>query len=450
VDQNNGLDQGSEESDRALMRRVGLRIVPLVVLLYLVAYIDRQNVGYAKLQMLSSLGLSETAYGLGASLFFIGYLFFEVPSNFALYKFGARRWLARIMLTWGIITLLLALTSSATMFYTLRFLLGAAEAGLYPGVIYYLSGWFPGPYRLRVLGLFTLGSSVGNMVGSLIGGIFLDLDGLGGLQGWQWVFIATGIPAIVLTYVTLRYLPESPATARFLDDGEKARLAALMAAEARTVRRDIGRPLAHGPNPFAVLRDARVLGFALGYMLISMSTYGVGYWLPTVVRGFGVSGTVNGLLNMIPWFFASVLLAWLPARLNGQRQVARAAMVACAIGALCFIVGTLAASNVLRLAALSIGAPCIYILIPCFWTVPARFLQGSAAAIGIAAINSLGNVGGFLAQNVMPWVGHLSGSALAPLMVPACCLLLFGGATFFVSRLAAFRALDATDPANTV
>jgi hypothetical protein len=153
---------------------------------------------------------------------------------------------------------------------------------------------------------------------------------------------------------------------------------------------------------------------------------------------------------MIPWFCASVLLAWLPGRLNGQRQVARAAMVACAIGAVCFVVGTLAASNVLRLAALSIGAPCIYILIPCFWTVPARFLQGSAAAIGIAAINSLGNVGGFLAQNVMPWVGRLSGSALAPLMVPACCLLIFGGATFFVSRLVAFRALDETDRANTV
>jgi MFS family permease len=441
--QNNAADGRADESERALMRRVGLRIVPLAVLLYLVAYIDRQNVGYAKLQMLGSLGLSETTYGLGASLFFIGYLFFEVPSNFALYTFGARRWLARIMLTWGVITLLLALTSSAAMFYILRFLLGAAEAGLYPGIIYYLSAWFPNRYRLRVLGLFTLGSSVGNMVGSLIGGIFLDLDGLGGLQGWQWVFIATGLPAILLTFVTLRYLPETPATARFLNTEEKARLATLMAVETSPAPR-------HAGSPFAVLRDVRLLGFALGYMLISMSTYGVGYWLPTVVRGFGVSGTINGLLNMIPWFCASVVLAWLPGRLHGQRRVAQAAMLACAIGVICFIVGTLAASNVLRLVALSIGAPCIYILIPCFWTVPSRFLQGSAAAIGIAAINSLGNVGGFLAQNVMPWVGRFSGSALAPLLVPACCLLLFGGATFVVSRLAAFRAIDAADRTETV
>ncbi len=436
MDQDNRPHQQADDAERALMRRVGWRIVPLVVLLYLVAYIDRQNISYAKLQMLHSLGLSETAYGLGASLFFIGYLVFEVPSNYALYKFGARRWLARIMLTWGIITILLAATSSTAVFYSLRFLLGAAEAGLYPGLIYYLSAWFPHRYRLRVLGLFTLGSSAGNMFGSLIGGVFLDLDGLLGLQGWQWVFIATGIPALVLTYVTLRYLPDQPATARLLNPAERAHLTAMMAAEAPPERR-------HGGNPFAVLRDLRLLGFALGYMLISMSTYGVGYWLPTVVHGFGVSGTVNGLLNMIPWFLASVLLAWLPGLLHGQHRVAQAAIVASAIGAVCFVIGTFTGSNTLRLAAISVGAPCIYILIPCFWTVPSRFLQGSAAAIGIAAINSLGNIGGFLAQNVMPWVGHLSGSSLAPLLVPACCLAVFGIATFCVSRLPAFRALDA-------
>ncbi len=301
------------DGERALMRRITWRLVPMIVVLYLVAYIDRQNVGYAKLQMLDSLQISEAVYGFGASLFFIGYLLFEVPSNIALHRFGARRWIARIMLTWGIVTVAMAWTSSAAMFWVLRFLLGAAEAGLYPGVIFYVTLWFPARYRMRVLGIFTLGSSAGNMIGSLIGGVFLDLDGMAGLQGWQWVFIATGLPAIVLTFVTLAYLPDRPATAKFLSPADRELLDRLLAAEKR-------QTLTH-PSPLTLLRDWRLAAFALVYMLISMSTYGVGYWLPTVVRGFGVSGTVNGLLNMIPWFAACVVLAWVPGRLTDTGRV---------------------------------------------------------------------------------------------------------------------------------
>jgi MFS family permease len=197
-----------------LMNRLALRLMPLLGLLYLVAYIDRSNVGFAKLQMLGALGLSEVAYGLGASLFFIGYLIFEIPSNVMLHKYGAPRWIARIMLTWGIVTILLAFTKNATMFYVLRFLLGASEAGLYPGVIYYLTLWFPARQRVRMLGYFTLGSSIGNMVGAPICGYLLDKGGLFDLQGWQLVFIVTGVPSVLLTAVVLLWLPASPLKAK--------------------------------------------------------------------------------------------------------------------------------------------------------------------------------------------------------------------------------------------
>ncbi len=430
-----------KDGERALMRRITWRLVPMIVVLYLVAYIDRQNVGYAKLQMLGSLHISEAVYGFGASLFFIGYLLFEVPSNIALHRFGARRWIARIMLTWGIVTVAMAWTSSAAMFWVLRFLLGAAEAGLYPGVIFYVTLWFPARYRMRVLGIFTLGSSAGNMIGSLIGGVFLDLDGMAGLQGWQWVFIATGLPAIALTFVTLAYLPDRPATAKFLSPADRELLGSLLAAETR-------QTLTH-PNPLTLLRDWRLAAFALVYMLISMSTYGVAYWLPTVVRGFGVSGTVNGLLNMIPWFAACVVLAWVPGRLTDTGRVINAALVASVIGTACFLLAACAGSNVLRLAALTVGAPCIYILIPCFWSLPSRLLQGVAAAVGIAAINSVGNIGGFIAQNAMPWVGGITHSALTPMLVPCACLIALFITTALVSRTAGFtRALAQSAPST--
>lgn len=219
-----------------LINRMGWRLMPLLGVLYLVAYIDRSNIAFAKLQMLGSLGLSEVAYGLGASLFFIGYLLFEVPSNILLHKYGAPRWMARIMFTWGVVTILLAFTKSATMFYILRFLLGAAEAGLFPGVIYYLTLWFPQRHRVRMLGYFTVGSSLGNMIGAPICGWLLDKGGLLGLQGWQLVFVVTGIPSVLLTIVVLLLLPKSPQQARFLSDDEKRWLTHKLSTESSAAR----------------------------------------------------------------------------------------------------------------------------------------------------------------------------------------------------------------------
>jgi MFS family permease len=400
--------------EQALMRRLGWRLMPLLILLFLVSFIDRQNVGFAKLQMLTDLKMTEAAYGLGASLFFIGYLIFEVPSALGLQRYGARIWLARIICTWGLVTVLLAFTSSVTMFYILRFLLGVAEAGFYPGAIFYIAVWFPRSYRIRMLGFFTLGSTLGNMLGGLINGPLLDLNGTLGLAGWQWVFIGSGLPAILLTFAVLAYLPSSPETANFLDDGDRALLAAAHAREPSTAT-------IHG-RPWAALWDPRVIGFALVYMLMSTSLYGVTYWLPTVVRSFGVSSTVNGLLNMIPWAIGAVLLVLLPGLLRHDRVVFRAVAGITLLGVTCFTASVMLTDHAQRFVALAIGGPCISLLYPCFWSLPSRFFSGARAAASIAAINSIGNLGGFLAQNLMPWVGQQTHSTGGPMLVPAACL----------------------------
>ena len=420
--------------DRAI-RKAAWRLLPLLILLYLVAYIDRQNVSFAKLQMVDSLGLTEVAYGLGASLFFIGYLIFEVPSNMALHRLGARRWIARIMLTWGLVTITLAWTRSATMFYILRFLLGAAEAGLYPGIIYYMTLWFPARYRVQVVGYFTLGSSLGNMIGALVNGCLLDMGGTFGLAGWQWVFLATGIPPVILTFVTLRFLPDSPHQARFLDPAERAAIVAAVA-------RDTPKTARHG-NPLAVLLQGRIFVLAFFYMMISIAIYGIGYWLPTVVQGFGVSSSVNGMLNMIPWFLTSLVLLWLPGRLRTPTAILRCVGLAVVLGVLCFCIGTFAASPAVELAALTIGAPCLYVMIPCFWSVPPRLLAGAEAAAGIAAINALANIGGFIGQNIMPWVKATTGNVTAPMLVPAGCLLMLGLGAIVAWRMMGSQAVPA-------
>ena len=427
-----------------LINRLAWRLMPLVGLLYLVAYIDRSNIGFAKLQMLGSLGISEVAYGLGASLFFVGYLIFEIPSNVMLHRYGAPRWIARIMLTWGIVTILLAFTKNATMFYILRFLLGASEAGLYPGVIYYLTLWFPQRHRVRMLGYFTLGSSIGNMVGAPICGYLLD-KGWFNLQGWQLVFIVTGLPSVLLTAVVLLWLPASPKKARFLSDEEKTWLDGTLETERQQAKK---AETSHA-NVMRVLAEPRVIGMALYYMMLSMSVYGVSYWLPTLVKGFGVSNTVNGMLNIVPWLAATIVLAWVPAKLraaNGSdRRMSVAMVTAALLGVVFFLASVFLPTNTMRFIALCLGAPCMYLLLPCFWTIPPKFLTGARAAAGIAAINSLGNVGGFIAQNLVPWVRQTSGSVKAPMLIPAACLLIFAVVTMLLMRRARARAGIAVD-----
>jgi MFS family permease len=431
-----------------LFKRVSWRLVPLLVAIYLVAYIDRANIGFAKLQMLSSLKMNETSYGFASSLFFIGYLIFEVPSNLAMHRYGARRWIARIMLTWGVATLALAWTPSPLAFQILRFILGAAEAGLYPGIILYLGMWFPERQRTGIVGLLTLGSSMGNMLGSLIGGMSLGMHGLAGLQGWQWVFLTTGAPAVLLTFVTLFYLPDNPRSARFLSSGEKQMIE-------DTLRRDPPPPPRAATGKWSIAALVTVALFSVGYGTISIAIYGIAYWLPTLVRGFGVTSAENGLLNMIPWFITSLVLFWLPRRLRHVRAVLVASMCAAVLGILCFVLSVAPMSNTLRFVALSLGAPCLYLMIPCFWSLPPRllpesFMKGAGGAAALAVIAAGSSVGGFIAQNLMPWVGKVTGSAAAPMLVPAGSLLFLGGGAVVVWIVLGLGRGRGADPVTAV
>lgn len=401
-------------ADEALISRVAWRVMPLVVLVYLIAIIDRANVGFAKLQMVADLHMTEASYGLASSLFFIGYLIVEVPSTLAVNKYGARRWLARIMFTWGLCTVLLGFNTSSSMFYVLRFLLGLAEAGAYPGLIFYISLWFPQSHRVRMMGVLTLGSAFGNMFGSLLGGPLLDLGGTLGLAGWQWVFIATGLPAILLCAALWFGLPDTPAKAKFLTDAERRQLRAAMDREPPT-------EAAHG-NPLSMLWNRHVLTLAGLYTLILTSLYGVIYWLPTVVRGFHVSGTQNGLISSIPWAVTAVALLVIPRRIKQQKETLEAAGTIAVIGVLCFIAAILLPDLWMRLVALSIGTPCVSLLLPCFWSLPSRRFSGAQAAAAIGSISMLGSLGGFFAQNLMPLVARVTGTDAGAMLVPAVCL----------------------------
>ena len=415
-----------DDLGRSTIRRITFRLMPLLMLLYMIAYIDRQNVSFAKLQMVGDLGLSETAYGLGAALFFIGYCLFEIPANLFLEKVGARLWFARIMATWGLVTIELGFSWNQTSFYILRFLLGVAEAGFFPGVLYVLTLWFPVTHRARAVGMFMIASAVANAVGAGIGGLLLDLDGTAGLRGWQWVFIATGIPALLLVPVVWRYLPRGPQDAGWLSVAQKDWLASTLRAE--------GERQPHG-SVLAVLRDPRVLMLCGAYLGFPLAAYGLSYWLPTIVRGFGVGNTTNGFLNILPWICVGLALWGVPklaAGRPGQRwYIAGPALT----GALFLVIAVLVPGNAFKFAALCVAAGAIFSGQPVFWTLPPRFLTGASAAAGFAAINSVGNLGGFVAQSVVPRIRDETGSDLAPMLFLAGCLALAAIAVLLVEPL---------------
>jgi MFS family permease len=319
-------------------------------------------------------------------------------------------------LTWGLLTVLLGFTFSGSAFAALRFLIGAAEAGAYPGIIFYLTLWFPKRYRVQAVALMTIGSPLGNMFGSLFGGFLLNLDGALGLAGWQWVFIATGAPAVVLFVLIMKYLPDGPHDAGFIDEREKSWLASELA------RGEISQAL--HTSPLRVLFDWRVWAFSLVYAMITLALYCVIYWLPTVVKGFGATSTQNGLLNALPWAMVALMLLWVPRRMREHRSVLIGMALIALCGATAFLMSTWLPENWMRYVAFVLGTPCISLMYPCFWYLPSQIFKGAHAAAAMAAITTLGSLGGFLSQNVMPWVAQWSGSALAAMIVPAISLAL--------------------------
>ncbi len=405
-----------------ILRRISRRLMPLLFVLYLLAYIDRQNVSYAKLDMVDALGLSEAAYGLGASLFFLGYFLFEAPSNVILARVGARVWFARILGTWGLITIALGFTRDATMFYVLRFLLGVAEAGFFPGVLFVLTLWYPQARRAQMVGWFMIASAVANAVGSLIGGALLEMGGLWGLAGWQWIFVATGIPAMLMTPVVLLALPSRPEDARFLSPADKAWLADTLAAEPAQVVEG---------SAWRAMVDPDVLRLGALYFAMPLGAYGLSYWLPTIVRGFGATDLQNGLLNIVPWACVGLALWALP-RHAARYGASRWHIVGPMLVAAAALVGSVVLPGApVKFACLCVAAAAVFAGQPMFWSVPQRLLTGAHAAAGLAAINSIGNLGGFAAQNAVPAIRDATGSNLAPMALLSFVLAL-SAAGFFL------------------
>ncbi|WP_254453574.1 MFS transporter [Siccirubricoccus sp. G192] len=405
--------------ERRTIDKVMWRLLPFLIACYFVAYLDRVNVGFAKLQMNAALGLSEAAYGLGAGMFFIAYFLLEVPSNLALDKFGARLWIARIMLSWSIISGLFAFIgpiaemvglSNASVFYILRFLLGIAEAGFFPGIIFYLTLWFPSVYRARVVAFFMLAIPFSSIIGAPISGALLNISAAG-LEGWQWLFILEAVPSVLMAFGVVFYLTDRPALATWLKDDERAWLEARLDAERQK------KEAAEHLSIAKALSDSRVLACALVYFCLNAASYGVAFFLPTIVKGFGVSNFQTGLLSALPFVFGAVgmiLLGRNSDRTLRRREHVCFALILAAVG----VAGAgLVSSPVLVLGLLCLGQIGVSAMPPLFWPIPSAFLTGTSAAAGIAAINSIGNLSGFAGPYMMGYLKDLTGDFTAGLLL---------------------------------
>ncbi|WP_423393421.1 MFS transporter [Burkholderia sp. LMG 21824] len=412
--------------ERQLMRTLTRRLVPFLALIYVVAYVDRTVVGFAKLHMNAAVGLGDAAYGFGAGLFFIGYFLCEVPSNLALGRFGARVWFARILATWGVITMAMALVRGPASFYVLRFLLGAAEAGLYPGILYFLTQWFPMRGRARVIGLLVLAQPIAGIVTGPLAGWLLSTHGLFGLSNWQALFVASGLPAVLLVWPTLRLLPESPDRARWLNDDERRWIARQLAAD-----RDTFRPDAHR-NPLATLADRRVLLLAALFLPFPLCIYGLSLWLPTIIHAFGAGDTATGLLSAVPYLFAVVGLLVVPRHSDRARERYWHIVVVSAAAALTMAASAWARQPALQFLFICLTAFSLYSIQAVVWALPGEFLTGTSAAVGIAAINSLANLGGYVGPYGIGLIKQATGSLAAGLYFLAATLLFAVLITFVV------------------
>ena len=394
-----------------VLRKVGWRLVPFLMLLYFVNFLDRVNVGFAALAMNKAIGLSPAVYGWGAGIFFLGYFLFEVPSNLLLQRVGARLWIARIMVTWGVVSTAMAWVSGPASFITLRFLLGIAEAGFFPGIILYLTFWFPAAYRARIVAAFFMAVPLSSVFGNPVSAWVLGLDGWLGFEGWRWLFAIEGVPAIVLCFVVLGYLGDGPATAAFLAPEEREWLCATIAAEDQA--RTTARPL----DLRAALINGTVWMLAGVYFGLVMALYGIALWLPQIANGFGLSLQQIGFVTAIPYIVATVGMVVWSRRSDAKGERTWHVAITGFIAAAGLIATPFAGSPVLSLLCLCVAAFGIYAAIPVFWTLPAGFLSGTAAAGAIGLINALGNLGGFVGPSMVGFVHEETGSFAAGLVV---------------------------------
>jgi MFS transporter, ACS family, tartrate transporter len=416
------------ELESSTIRAISMRLIPFLVMAYFFAYLDRVNLGFAALTMNADLKFSPTVFAWGAGIFFIGYFIFEVPSNLALERFGASRWIARIMVTWGIISTLMATISGEWGFYILRFLLGVAEAGFFPGIILYLTYWYPAEYRGRFLAAFVVAVPMSTVIGAPVSGLLLGLDGAMGLKGWQWLFVIEGIPSVLLGIVTWFYLTDRPEKAEWLDAEQKAWLASKLQAE-NAAKQATGH-LSLGQ----VLSSPKVIALSLIYFGYVGAVYGMQFWLPQIVKAFGLTNAQTGFVTAIPYLFGTIaMVLWARHSDATRERVAHVGgpllLTALALGVSSYITDPTTTMIVLTMAA--IGMFCTFAV---FWTLPTAWLSGTAAAGGIALINSVGNLAGFGGPYLIGWVKETTGNTSTGLLVLSLLPLAAGLLAFLDGR----------------
>src|SRR6202047_5170335 len=385
------------EIETSTIRAISWRLIPFLVLAYFFSYLDRVNLGFAALTMNAELKFSPTVFAWGAGIFFIGYFIFEVPSNLALERFGASRWIARIMVTWGIISAAMALVSGVWSFYALRFLLGVAEAGFFPGIILYLTYWYPAEYRARFLAAFAIAVPVSTVIGAPISGLLLGLDGAMGLKGWQWLFIIEGVPPVLLGVFTWFYLTDRPAKANWLTPAQKAWLSSRLESEIAAKQAAAHLTLGQG------VALPTVLTLSLIYFGFVGALYGMQFWLPQIVKAFGFSNAQTGFVTAVPYLFGTVAMILWARHSDATRERVKHVgfpllLTAAALGVCGYINDPYVTMVALTVAA--IGTFCTFGV---FWTLPTAWLSGTAAAGAIALINSIGNLAGFGGPYLIGW-----------------------------------------------
>ena len=404
--------------EKRTLRKITWRIVPFIMILYLIAYIDRVNIGFAAITMKEDLGFTASILGFGAGIFFLGYFLFEVPSNIILHKVGARIWIARVMVTWGIIAGGMAFVESSTSFYVMRFLLGVAEAGFFPGIILYLSYWVPARNRAGVIALFMAAAPIATAIGSPISAALLEMHGIMGLAGWQWMFLIEAIPAVILGVVVFFYMTDRPEKAAWLKPDEREWLVKTMQAE------DANKG---GQQQHSILRglaNPRVLALALIYFGTSAGLYTLGIWAPQIIKELGVSSMTVGLLNAIPPIISVVAMILWSRHSDKTNERTWHVALACLTAAVGLAIAASTGSMFGLIAALTIVNVGISCSKPPLWSMPTMFLSGAAAATGIATINSIGNLGGFAGPAMIGWVKDQTGSFAGGLYFVAGLLIL--------------------------
>jgi MFS family permease len=399
---------------RSAIRKTAWRFVPLVTVAYLFNYLDRTCIGFAALTMKADIGLSNEQLGIGAGIFFLGYSFFEVPSNLAMYRFGARRWIARIMISWGLLSTAMVLITGPYSFYLMRFLLGVAEAGFFPGVTFFIAAWFPAQVRTQMLAWFLVGIPLSSVIGGPLCGLLLQMDGVWSLAGWQWLFIAVSLPCVPIGLLVLGLLADGPQQAEFLSAAEKDAMVAMISAEVRERARH---------SMASALSDLRVWILAGVQFGFTLGSYGVIIWLPLIMKEYGLSNSAVGWLSAVPYLFATAgMLAWAWYVDRTGHRVGPLTLT-CFLAAAGLAISVTPDSFLIAMSGMTLALIGVTSARAVFWTIPTRFLTGVAAAGGLAFINMIGTTGGFVGPYMMGWLRDTTQSFTAGLLAMAVILL---------------------------